>query len=182
MTQQQLTAIIGSSYRAGVFIAYLNATMENYQINTDQRIACFLGQTAYESTGFKYTQEIASGREYEGRADLGNTEQGDGVKFKGRGLIQVTGRDNYKACSLALFGDNRLLTNPDLLVAPQFACMSAGWYWSSRDLNDLADRIIPGNLALFTKTYKAITRKINGGLLGYDDRVTYYDRAMAALG
>ena len=102
--------------------------MPKYDINTTQRVQCFLSQLAHESGCFVYTREIASGIAYEGRADLGNTQPGDGKKFKGRGLIQITGRNNYKECSRALFGDDRLLTNPALLEEPRYATESACWF------------------------------------------------------
>jgi predicted chitinase len=154
-----------------VFIPHLNEVLPRYEINTNKRIAAFIAQIAHESGSFKYCREIASGAAYEGRKDLGNTQPGDGVKFKGRGLIQITGRTNYRACSLALFKDERLLSDPDTLAKPKYAVESACWYWNTRDLNELAD------LGMFEK----ITRRINGGLNGYSERKLFYNRALKIL-
>ena len=92
-------------------------------------------------------------RAYEGRRDLGNTEPGDGVRFRGRGLIQITGRTNYRACSLGLYGDERLLQQPEILEGTVDACRSAGWFWQTMNLNKLAD----------IGAFRPITRAINGG-------------------
>lgn len=167
----QLSKICTMASRARLlkFIEPLNEAMEEFSINTLLRQAAFIAQVAHESGSFFYMRELASGKAYEGRADLGNIEPGDGEKFKGRGLIQITGRANYQECGDAL-GVN-LLLNPDLLEEPELACRSAGWFWATRNLNQLADG---GDM-------KHITRRINGGLNGYNDRLAYYDRAMKVL-
>lgn len=157
--------------RAGVFFAPLSQAMDEFGIDTPMRQAAFLAQIAHESGGLRYVSEIADGKAYEGRADLGNTQPGDGPRFHGRGLIQITGRSNYRACSLALYGDERLLDHPELLEDVVPACRSAGWFWNSRGLNSMAD--IGG--------FRAITRAINGGFNGYADRLAYYERAKAML-
>ena len=151
------------------YVEPLNATMQEFEINTPEREAMFLAQVAHESGGFNYVRELASGHAYEGRSDLGNTESGDGVRFKGRGLIQITGRSNYQQCGDALGYD--LLSNPDRLEQPDLASRSAGWFWSSRKLNDIADR---GDFLL-------VTKRINGGTNGYADRQAYYKRATEVL-
>ncbi|NCC41627.1 MAG: hypothetical protein EOM21_19850, partial [Gammaproteobacteria bacterium] len=107
---------------------HLFATLGKYAISTPLRIAHFLGQTGHESGKGKYTEELASGRAYEGRRDLGNTQRGDGVKFKGRGLIQVTGRYNVTRYARYL-GRLDLIADPEPLALPEYACDSAGWYW-----------------------------------------------------
>lgn len=129
----------------------------------------FLAQVAHESGAFHYTRELASGEAYEGRKDLGNTDIGDGVRYKGRGLIQITGRANYQACGDALGVD--LISEPEQLEQPLLACRSAGWFWHSRNLNQLADR---GDI-------KAITKKINGGFNGLPDRIAYLTLAQHQL-
>lgn len=162
--------------RAALFHPHLVAAMAEFSIDAPMRQAAFLAQIAHESGSLRYVLEIASGEAYDtGRlaARLGNTPEadGDGQRYKGRGLIQITGRDNYRSCSLALYGDERLLEIPSLLEEPVDACRSAAWFWSSRKLNELAD----------TGAFRAITRVINGGFNGYADRLAYYERAQAVL-
>jgi putative chitinase len=155
--------------RAEFYIDHLNSAMDEFGIDTPQRQAAFLAQIAHESGSLNYVKELASGKDYEGRKDLGNVESGDGVRFKGRGLIQITGRDNYRACGQVL--DLPLIDNPELLETPENACRSAGWYWQSRGLNELADK---GDFLL-------ITKRVNGGTNGYKDRLAYYERAQEVL-
>lgn len=173
ITLEQLTNVIGSTKRAGIFIVHLNETFDKFQINTRLRIAAFLGQVMHETGSFQYMRELASGKAYEGRKDLGNIFPGDGSNFKGRGLMQITGRNNYSECSKALFGNDTLLKTPDLLASPHYASISAGWYWTSRGLNELADQGEAG--------YKTITRRINGGLSGWEQRLQNYQRAIKIL-
>lgn len=154
------------------FVEPLNATCNQFDIITPRRIAAFLAQVGHESGGFRYVRELASGSAYEGRLDLGNTYTGDGERFAGRGLIQLTGRANYRDASMARFGDDRLLLAPQLLERPDLAAWVAGWYWHSRGLNALADR----------DDLVGITRKINGGLNGLADRMKRWDAARAELG
>lgn len=172
ITGQQLASIAGVPLaRVDKFVPYLNGAMEHYQINTPARVAAFLAQLAHESGGFRYVRELASGRAYEGRKDLGNIYAGDGVRFKGRGLIQITGRANYQrlANDLQLVG---LLQNPHWLESDKWAVWSAGWFWDKTGLNTLADEGL----------FKQITRKINGGYNGLEDRYKYYERAKKVLG
>lgn len=172
ITGQQLASIAGVPLaRVDKFVPYLNGAMEHYQINTPARVAAFLAQLAHESGGFRYVRELASGRAYEGRKDLGNVYSGDGVRFKGRGLIQITGRSNYAALEkdLPLLG---LLQNPHWLESDRWAVWSAGWFWNKKGLNALADDGL----------FKQITRKINGGYNGLEDRYKYYERAKKVLG
>lgn len=157
------------SGRLSVFVDPLNEGMAEFNINTPEREAAFLAQVAHESGGFVYVREIASGAAYEGRADLGNTESGDGERFRGRGLIQITGRANYNDCGTALGLD--LLAVPELLETPRNAARSAAWFWNEHGLNELADK----------GEFKTITRRINGGLNGYGDRLTYWNRAKEQL-
>ncbi|ATN08369.1 lysozyme [Pseudomonas sp. FDAARGOS_380] len=164
---------------AGVFISSLNLAMRNRQINTPQRAAAFLAQIGHESGELHYVRELGSDQ-YLSKYDtgvlaarLGNTPEADadGQKYRGRGLIQITGRRNYLACSQALFGDDRLLLQPQLLEQPQWACESAAWFWQSNGLNELADK----------GQFTTITRRINGGLNGLDDRLQLWARAKAVL-
>lgn len=162
------------------FVPYLNATISIYDINTQKRAAAFIAQIAHESGQFKYVREIASGKAYEGRKDLGNMIQGDGVKYKGRGLIQITGRANYKAISKDL--DIDFVNYPTLLETPQYATISAGWYWNMKELNKFAD--LTDTWRSKTKGYtpfQYITYLINGGLTHYDERLALYNRALAII-
>src|SRR5258707_58804 len=123
-----------AGHRATDFLTPLRDAMREFSIDASpEREAAFLAQIAHESGELRYVHEIASGEAYEGRHDLGNTEAGDGVRFKGRGLIQVTGRANYAACGLAL--DLPLLFHPELLESPDNACRSAAWFWDKHGLN-----------------------------------------------
>ena len=167
ITLDQLTAIAPYSdpKRLTQLLPNLNTTMQRYGITTPLRKAHFIAQIAHESDAFNTNEEYASGADYEGRRDLGNTKAGDGVRFKGRGLIQVTGRSNYAACGQALGVD--LINNPQRLANFDLACFSAGWYWDTRSLNDYADN----------DDVIQITRIINGGLNGLGDRQAYLARA-----
>lgn len=173
LTLKQLLKIIPyAGPRAGVFLVPITQAMAEFGIDTPLRKSAFLAQVAHESGSLRYTLELDDGEAYEGRADLGNTRPGDGPRYKGRGLIQITGRANYAACSLALYRDPRLLTQPELLEAPVAACRSAAWYWRTHGLNELAD----------AEDFRAITRRVNGGLNGYADRLSYYSRGRQVLG
>lgn len=160
--------------RAQKWAPALTLAMEAGQINTRLRIAAFLAQIGHESGSLYYVKELGGSSyfaKYDGRKDLGNTEPGDGARFAGRGLIQVTGRNNYGRASKALFGDDRLLKNPELLEQPEWAAKSAVWYWTTRNLNALADG---GQIT-------DITRAINGGINGLEDRKARYHYALKVL-
>lgn len=151
------------------FIDPLNDAMTEFSIDTPDREAMFLAQVAHESGGFHYVKELASGQAYEGRADLGNIEQGDGIRFKGRGLIQITGRNNYRECGAALGLD--LVENPESLELSDLAARSAAWFWQTHGLNELADK----------GDFLRITKRINGGSNGYAQRQAYLARAQAVI-
>ena len=148
----------------------LQATLTEYAMNTDIRAAHFLAQTCHESAGFRTTEEFASGSAYEGRKDLGNTQPGDGPRYKGRGLIQLTGRANYVEYGEAL--GLGLVDHPETAADPVISLRIACEYWKRRGLNQVADR----------DDIETITRRINGGLNGLDDRKAYLAKAKAALG
>jgi putative chitinase len=170
MTRDDLLAIMPlAKSRIDAFLGPLNAAMEEFDINTHARQASFLSQVAHESGQLLYVQEIASGAAYEGRKDLGNAVRGDGVRFKGRGLIQVTGRDNYAKCGNAL--DLDLIIHPERLCEPINACRSAGWFWQSHGLNELAD----------AGDQVKVTRRINGGINGLADRLALFQAATKVL-
>lgn len=160
--------------RAQKWADALTAAMAGAQINTRLRIAAFLAQIGHESGSLIYSKELGGPSyfaKYEGRKDLGNVQEGDGSRFCGRGLIQCTGRDNYAKASMALFGDYRLLTKPDLLEQPDWAAKSAAWYWTTHNLNALAD----------ADRFTDLTKKINGGTNGLEDRKERYTLALSVL-
>ena len=155
--------------KAKAYLPLLNRAMAEAKINTKPRKAMFLAQLAHESVSLRYFEEIASGAAYEGRRDLGNIHPGDGVRFKGRGPIQLTGRSNYRAAGRAL--GLPLESKPTMAARPGVGFRTAAWFWTSRGLNRYADQ---GN-------FREVTRRINGGYNGLADRLAYYRRARAAL-
>jgi putative chitinase len=197
MTTEQLKAL-GIDFK---WLQPLNDTFTKYQINSPVRQAAFIGQCGHESNNFKTLEEnlnySASGlmrvwpsrfpdaatankyannpeaianKVYGGRANLGNSQDGDGWKFHGRGLIQLTGRANYTVCGDAL--GQPFSEHPELLLEPEWACMSAGWFFNKKNLNSLAD----------IEDWKTITQRINGGTIGLDDRINRIHKAMDILG
>lgn len=183
LTAVDLKSIMPSAVmqKIELFLPWFNRYMVMYEIDTPARQCCFLANVGHESLSLHYVRELYSGKKYEGRKDLGNIVVGDGVKFRGRGLIQITGRTNYSSCSQAFFGDARLLTSPELLEQPQYAVQSACWFWKDRPLNQISDRVDPAlpmsgeNLSNF----KAVVKRVNGGYNGLDDRIEYWKRAAA---
>jgi putative chitinase len=169
-----------SLMRAENWAVPINQAMGLFHIDTPQRMADFLAQIAHESGRLLYVKELwgptDAQKRYEGRADLGNTQHGDGFRYRGRGLIQTTGRSNYRQ---ARDGLRRFLPGvpdfeaiPDLLQAPKWAAYSAGLFWATRRLNELADK----------GDFLGITKKINGGTNGLADRQKLRASAMEALG
>ena len=155
--------------RVGVFLPLLNRYMAESGINTGLRAAHYLGQIAHESGELRYTEELGSGAAYEGRRDLGNIHRGDGRRFKGRGVIQLTGRANYEAYRRYCGFD--VVARPELLSRPLGAVRSSCWYWRTKGLNALAD----------DDDFIGVTRRINGGLNGYGQRLRYLRLAKEAL-
>ena len=184
----QLEAIMPhAGANAGRFLEPLADAMDEFDIATPARQAAFLAQIAHESGELRFVLEGASGEAYEGNVHLGNVHAGDGPRFKGRGLIQITGRKNYQLCGAALAID--LIAEPELLEDPVNACRSAAWFWiegaglnlshrarehgvkENCNLNDLAD----------VGDFEGITLAINGGLKGQPDRLALLERAQEAL-
>lgn len=143
--------------------------LAEYQISTPLRMAHFLAQIAHESAGLVTTVEFASGKAYEGRKDLGNVNRGDGVRYKGRGLLQLTGRANYQRLGGLLGLD--LVGKPDLAAEPLTSLRIACVYWTDRKINPLCD----------ADDLIAVTKKVNGGLNGLEDRHQYLQRAKTAI-
>ena len=161
-----------------LYLPFINRIMEIYEIDTPLRASAFLAQIAHESAELRFMEEIwgptAQQKKYEPPSDvatrLGNTEPGDGFRYRGRGPIQITGRFNYKKFGDLLGVD--LIGNPDLAATPQFAFSTAGLFWKMNGLNELAD----------VQDFITITRRINGGLNGLADRQRYYEIAKNVLG
>ena len=195
ITAQQLLQILPNAGQvAGVFVPVLNTAMSRFQIVGANRIAAFVAQVGHESGHLtrlvenlnysadalrktwpsRFDMEMASAAalkpeqianvSYGNR--MGNSTPGDGWKYRGRGLIQITGKNNYRACGEALGLD--LIAQPSLLEKPQHACMSAAWFWATNGLNTLAD----------AGKFEAITQRINGGQNGAADRQALYARAL----
>lgn len=170
VTLEQLVAIMPTARsRIGKYLPYINRFLDEFHINTPKRLQHYLAQIAHESGELRYVVEIASGKAYEGRADLGNTHPGDGVKFKGRGLIQITGRANYEAYRKYCGFD--VVSRPTLLEQPLGAVRSSMWYWNTHGLNQLAD----------TDDILKVTRRINGGTNGLAARKVYLSRAKKVI-
>lgn len=181
LTTDALRAVGANAVRAEIWLEPIRRACDLYEINTPKRIAAFLAQIGHESGGMKYTTEIwgptDAQKRYEGRADLGNTQKGDGAKYKGHGLIQTTGRANHARAR------DRLRSNlgpdvpdfeehPEMLATHEWAALSAADYWADKGLNSLAD----------ADDFERITRRINGGLNGDEDRIKKWDAVRAVLG
>lgn len=186
-----------SEEMADKWLDALNATCERFEINTPERIAGFLSQIGHESGGFKFVienlnysapalrtvfgkyfhddsqanayarqPEKIANKVYANRMGNGDEDSGDGFKYRGRGLLQCTGKDTYAAFGNAVGVD--AVDNPENLESPELACLSAGWFWSTRHLNSLAD----------AKDIVGMTKRVNGGTNGLDDRQTRYAKIM----
>jgi putative chitinase len=171
LSVEQLRAIMTRlpETKAASYLPPLNSAMTEADITTPKRQAAFLAQLAHESGELHYWAELADGTAYEGRKDLGNTQPGDGPRYKGRGPIQITGRNNYRAAGQALGID--LENHPERASEPDVGFRTATWFWTSRKLNALAD----------AGDFKEITHRINGGYNGLAQREEYYARALRVL-
>lgn len=176
ITKEFLKATIPYASKSNIekFLPFLNEWMPKYNINTKDRICHFIAQIAHESGSLVYVKELASGQAYDtGKlaSNLGNTPEadGDGQKYKGRGLIQITGTTNYKSISKDWGID--VFSKPELLETPTYAVRSACWFWEKHGLNKLVDS---------GATIEKITKVINGGQNGLSDRKEFYKRAILA--
>lgn len=198
---QLLAAMPRSEPVAASFVAPLNQAMAKWEIDTPDRVAAFLAQAAHESaellrleenlnysaaglvqtwpTRFTLEEALAyerkpakiANRVYAQRLGNGGELTGDGWRFRGRGIFQLTGRANYLDASLAICGDETLAESPDLVANPEYACETAGWFWQTNNLNRFAD----------VADFEALTRAINGGTHGLPSRVAHWHRAIEAL-
>lgn len=175
ITEQQLKVIYPQATSANIemYLPFINSLLPQFGIDNNTRLAAFLAQVGHESGQLKYNKEIwgptAAQKGYEGRKDLGNVIAGDGIKYAGKGLIQLTGRSNYKAFSDAVGID--FVSNPKLVETPEYAVMAACWFWQKNGLNKYADN----------GSFETLTRRINGGLNGFNDRVEIWERAKKFL-
>lgn len=174
MTPQDLARATGARIdRATEWLPHIEAAMAERDISTPARQAAFLAQIGHESGGLHWLVELwgptEAQKRYEGRADLGNTQPGDGYRYRGRGLIQITGRANYQRVSTALMVD--LVNEPERLGEPDLAARSAAWFWDSHGLNEVADM----------GAFETITKIINGGLNGQDERLALWEQAQETL-
>jgi putative chitinase len=149
----------------------LNRCLATFEINRPQRKRHFMAQIAHESGGLRWLKELATGDDYEGRTDLGNTQPGDGRKFKGSGAIQLTGRANYQGFS-DYIKDPKVMEGCDY-VADKYPFSSAGFWWNNNDMNALCDRA--------SVTVRDVTLRVNGGTNGLDDRIQYYEKACEVI-
>lgn len=181
MTETQMLEVVGTTRFKDRVIALLpgiNATFSQFSIDTPLRQAHFLGQVLHESGGFRWLKELwgptDAQRRYEPpsrlAADLGNTQPGDGKRYMGRGVIQLTGRSNYAQFSKAIGVD--VVADPDLVASSPYAVLAAGWFWQTRKINAAADR----------DDLIRVTRLVNGGRNGLEDRRRYLNRAKRVLG
>ncbi len=148
----------------------LNDCLNRFQINTPARMRHFLSQTAHESGGLQWLKELASGSDYEGNLDLGNSQSGDGPRYKGAGVIQLTGRFNYQAFSDFIL-DPKVMNGVDY-VSTTYPFSSAGFWWHKNDMNALCDR---------GASVEQVTRRVNGGTNGLADREAYYQKACQVI-
>ena len=178
ITLEQLKEIVPNLPKnADAFIPYFNEIFPLFGITTQRRLAGFISQAAHETGGFKYTTELASGDAYENRKDLGNIYKGDGRKFKGRGIFQITGRANYEKIGKELGKD--FVKFPELLATPEYSVKSAAIFWRNIKGNGLMD--LPETWRSKTQgldPYKYLTLRINGGQNGYADRLKYFNKAL----
>ncbi|MBT3066250.1 hypothetical protein [Rhodoferax sp. U11-2br] len=189
ITAQHLAAIGGRNTPLMAGLAdWLNQLCPQYEIDTPQEFCHFLAQACHETDHFVTLREYASGRAYEGRSDLGNTQPGDGVRFKGRGIFQTTGRANYLQLGIKKGRRDLFINNPELLAQPEFAVWSACEYWRTRGLNDIANH---ADSDVLKKKYRGqlinvspvefISLTINGGYNGMDERKKFYAKAQQVL-
>ena len=178
VTSEQILEIMPNAKdKVDAFLPYINGYAEVFHIDTPKRMAHFLAQIAHETSELRYTKEVGNKAYFhkydEGKLKnmLGNLKDGDGYKYRGRGLIQITGRANYQAYQKSKYCRGDIMEHPELLEQPLGATKSAMWWWWKHGLNELAD----------SDSFLAITKTINGGTYGLEHRRTFLKIAKAAL-
>ena len=189
VTPEHLAAIAGRTTALMPALAdWMNTLCPSYEIDTAREYGHFLAQACHETDHFKTLREYASGSAYEGRADLGNTQPGDGIRFRGRGIFQTTGRANYLQLGIKKGRRDLFINTPELLELPEYAVWSACEFWKTRGLNDVANH---ADTDVLKKKYRGniidvspveyISLTINGGYRGMDERKKYYALAQQVL-
>ena len=189
LTQAQLVAIAGKrTALMPALVEWINRTCPAYEIDTSGEYCHFLAQACHETDHLRTLREYASGKAYEGRLDLGNTQPGDGPRFKGRGIFQTTGRKNYLLLGITRGKRDMFIKAPELLEQPEYAVWSACEYWKTRGLNDPANH---ADTDVLKKKYRGaiidvspvefISLTINGGYNGMDERKKFYSTAQSVL-
>lgn len=171
MLASELVKLFGKGKEKEIFeiVRTMNPLLGQYGFNTVRRLRYFWAQVGHESGGLRYTKEMASGKAYEGRRDLGNVIKGDGERYKGRGYLQITGRKNYTL--LQAETGIQCVAHPELLEQPKYAILSALWYWRKNNLNIYADK----------DAFTALTKRINGGSNGLADRMAWLKKANSCI-
>lgn len=189
VTPEHLAAIAGRTTALMPALAdWMNTLCPSYEIDTAREYGHFLAQACHETDHFKTLREYASGSAYEGRADLGNTQAGDGIRFRGRGIFQTTGRANYLQLGIKKGRRDLFINTPELLELPEYAVWSACEFWKTRGLNDVANH---ADTDVLKKKYRGniidvspveyISLTINGGYRGMEGRKKYYALAQQVL-
>ena len=189
VTPEHLAAIAGRTTALMPALAdWMNTLCPSYEIDTAREYGHFLAQACHETDHFKTLREYASGSAYEGRADLGNTQPGDGIRFRGRGIFQTTGRANYLQLGIKKGRRDLFINTPELLEQPEYAVWSACEFWKTRGLNDVANH---ADTDVLKKKYRGniidvspveyISLTINGGYHGMEERKKYYALAQQVL-
>ena len=189
ISKEHLETIAGQKTKLiSILPEWINKICPEFEIDTPREYAHFLAQACHETDHFRTLEEYASGKAYEGRKDLGNVIIGDGVRFKGRGIFQTTGRANYKQLGVKKGNPDLFLKNPELLEQPEYAVWSACVFWKSRNLIDASNN---DDSVLLSKKYKGqiikvppveyISITINGGRNGLEERKKFYERAKKVL-
>ena len=185
ISKEHLETIAGQKTKLmSILPEWINKICPEFEIDTPREYAHFLAQACHETDHFRTLEEYASGKAYEGRKDLGNVIIGDGIRFKGRGIFQTTGRANYKQLGAKKGNPDLFLKNPELLEQPEYAVWSACVFWKSRNLIDVSNN---DDSVLLSKKYKGqiikvppveyISITINGGKNGLEERKRFYERA-----